>query len=72
VRYDERLAELGAVPSLGSVGDSDDNSLAETVNGNYKAELIRGPAHQRPWKTVEDEQAFYASHRDDQQTVEIP
>jgi putative transposase len=54
VRYGERLAELGAVPSIGSVGDSFDNALAETVNGYYKAELIRGPTRQRPWKTVED------------------
>ena len=54
VRYGERLAELGAVPSIGSVGDSFDNALAETVNGYYKAELIRGPTRQQPWKTVED------------------
>ena len=53
VRYGERLAELGAVPSIGSVGDSYDNALAETVNGLYKTELIRGP-DQGPWKTVED------------------
>jgi putative transposase len=54
VRYGERLAEIGAVPSIGSVGDSYDNALAETVNGLYKAELIRGPARPGPWKTVED------------------
>jgi putative transposase len=54
VRYGERLAELGAVPSIGSVGDSFDNALAETLNGYYKAELIRGPTRQQPWKTVED------------------
>ena len=55
VRYGERLAEIGAVPSIGTVGDSFDNALAETVNGYYKAELIRGPAREgRPWKTVED------------------
>ena len=53
VRYGERLAELGALPSIGSVGDSFDNALAETVNGLYKTELIRGP-DQGPWKTVED------------------
>ncbi len=53
VRYGERLAELGAVPSIGSVGDSFDNALAETVNGLYKSELIRGPG-QGPWKTIED------------------
>jgi putative transposase len=53
VRYGERLAELGAVPSIGSVGDSYDNALAETVIGLYKTELIRGPG-QGPWRTVED------------------
>ena len=54
LRYGERLAEIGATPSIGTVGDSYDNALAETVNGYYKAELIRGPARQRPWKRVED------------------
>jgi transposase InsO family protein len=55
IRYGERLAEIGAVPSIGSVGDSFDNALAETVNGYYKAELIRGPTRGgRPWKTVEE------------------
>jgi putative transposase len=53
VRYGERLAELGALPSIGSVGDSYDNALAETVNGLYKSELIRGP-DQGPWKTIDD------------------
>ena len=51
IRYGERLAELGAVPSIGSVGDSYDNALAETVNGLYKTELIYGP-DQGPWKTI--------------------
>jgi transposase InsO family protein len=37
VRYGERLAEIGASPSIGTVGDSFDNALAETVNGYYKA-----------------------------------
>ena len=54
IRYGERLAEIGAVPSIGTVGDSFDNALAETVNGHYKAELIYGPARGGPWKTVED------------------
>jgi putative transposase len=53
VRYGERLAELGALPSVGSVGDSYDNALAETINGLYKTELIRGP-DQGPWRTVEE------------------
>jgi putative transposase len=54
IRYGERLAEIGAVPSIGSIGDSFDNALAETVNGYDKAELIYGPARSGPWKTVED------------------
>jgi putative transposase len=54
VRYGERLAELGATPSIGSVGDSFDNALAETVNGLYTTEQVRGPAHPGPWRTVED------------------
>jgi putative transposase len=54
IRYGERLAEIGAIPSIGTVGDSFDNALAETVNGYYKAELIYGPARTGPWKTVED------------------
>ena len=54
IRYGERLAEIGATPSMGTVGDSYDNALAETVNGYYKAELVRGPAKPGPWKTVDD------------------
>jgi transposase InsO family protein len=57
IRYGERFAEICAVPSIGSVGsvgDSYDNALAETVNGYYKAELIRGRARSGPWKTVEE------------------
>jgi len=53
IRYGERLAEIGAVASIGTVGDSYDNALAETVNGYYKAELVRGRAHSGPWKTLE-------------------
>ena len=53
VRWGERLAELGAVPSVGSVGDSYDNALAETVIGLYKTELIRGPTG-GPWRNVDD------------------
>src|ERR1700732_4506293 len=50
IKYSERLAEAGIEPSVGSVGDSYDNALAETINGLYKAELI----HRRgPWKTRE-------------------
>jgi putative transposase len=47
------LAEAGLVPSVGSVGDSYDNALAETINGLYKAECVwrRGPW--RSFETVE-------------------
>ena len=50
IKYTERLAEAGIEPSVGSVGDSYDNALAETINGLYKAEVI----HRRgPWRTME-------------------
>ena len=50
IRYSERLAEAGIEPSVGSVGDSYDNALAETINGLYKAEVI----HRRgPWRSFE-------------------
>jgi putative transposase len=50
IRYSERLAEAGAVASVGSRGDSYDNALAESFNGLYKTELI----HRRgPWRNVE-------------------
>lgn len=51
VRYTERLDEIGARPSIGSIADSYDNALAETVNGLFKTELIRRRA---PWRTVDD------------------
>jgi putative transposase len=53
IRYSERVAELGAVPSVGTVGDSYDNALAEAVNGLYKAEVIYHP-ERGPWRTVDD------------------
>ena len=53
VRYTERLDEIGARPSIGSIGDSFDNALAESTNSLYKSELIRGP-DQGPWRTIED------------------
>src|SRR5690606_33104819 len=49
IRYTERLAEAGIEPSVGSVGDSYDNALAETINGLYKAEVI----HRRSWPNRE-------------------
>ncbi len=50
VSYTERLAEIGAQPSIGSIGDSFDNAMAESVNGLYKTELIR---RQGPWRNAE-------------------
>ena len=51
IRYTERLAEAGAVTSVGSRGDSYDNALAETIIGLYKTELIR---RRCPWKGIDD------------------
>ena len=56
IRYTERLAEAGAVTSVGSVGDSYDNALAETIIGLYKTELIR---RRGPWKGID--QVEYAT-----------
>jgi transposase InsO family protein len=50
IRYTERLAEAGIEPSVGSVGDSYDNALAETIIGLYKTELIR---QRGPWRNLE-------------------
>ncbi|RWR44270.1 IS3 family transposase [Sinirhodobacter ferrireducens] len=50
IRYTERLAEAGIEPSVGSVGDSYDNALAETINGLFKAEVIHRCG---PWRSLE-------------------
>lgn len=49
MNYALRLAEAGLVPSVGSVGDSYDNALAETINSLYKAEVIW---RQRSWPSA--------------------
>ena len=50
IKFTERLAEAKIAPSVGSVGDSYDNALAETINGLFKAEVI----HRRgPWRSFE-------------------
>ena len=50
IRYTERLAEAGIEPSVGSIGDSYDNALAETIHGLFKAEVT----HRRgPWRNAE-------------------
>lgn len=61
IRYGERLAEIGAVPSIGSIGDSFDNALAETVNGYYKSELI-ADIRARPQRPVEDRRGRRTGH----------
>ena len=49
LKYSTALADSGIRPSVGTVGDSYDNALAETINGHYKAELIHA---QGPWTSV--------------------
>ena len=51
IRYTDRLAEAGIEASVGSIGDSYDNALAETINGLYKAEVIRPNG---PWRSLEE------------------
>jgi putative transposase len=51
IRYTERLAETGAVNSVGSRDDSYNNALAETIIGLYKAELVR---NRSPWRGLDD------------------
>ena len=48
--HTERLAEAGIEPSVGSVGDSYDNALAESIKGLYKTEVIR---RRGPWRSLE-------------------
>ncbi len=51
IRYTEKLAEAGINASVGSVGDSYDNAMAETINGLYKTEIIR---RRGPWKNIDE------------------
>lgn len=51
IRYTERLGEAGIEPSVGSVGDSHDNAMAETIFGLFKAEVIWPNG---PWKNLEE------------------
>lgn len=51
IRYTERLAEVGIESSVGSVGDSYDNALAETILGLFKTEVIRARG---PWRNIDD------------------
>jgi len=61
VRYTERLAEAGAVASVGSRGDSYDNAMAEAFNSLFKAELIR---NRGPWKGLDDVEFAVAEYID--------
>jgi putative transposase len=51
IRYTERLSEANIAASVGSVGDSYDNALAETINGLYKTEVIQ---HRGPWRNIDE------------------
>lgn len=51
ISYTERLAEAGAKPSIGSVGDSYDNAMAESIIGLFKTEVIR---RRGPWRNLDD------------------
>jgi putative transposase len=58
VAYTDRIGEIGATPSIGTVGDSFDNAMAESVNALYKTELHRNPAvlaaNGGHWKGLDD------------------
>ena len=61
VRYTQRLADAGAVASVGSTGDSYDNALAEAFNSLFKAELVR---NRGPWKGIDDLEIAVAEYID--------
>ncbi|HVA60352.1 MAG TPA: IS3 family transposase [Mycobacteriales bacterium] len=61
IRYTERLAEAGAVASVGSKGDSYDNAMAEAFNSLFKAELVR---NRGPWKNIGDLEIAVAEYID--------
>lgn len=61
VRYTQRLVEAGAVPSVGSTGDSCDNALAEAFNSLFKAELVR---NRGPWKNIDELEIATAEYID--------
>lgn len=61
IRYTQRLADAGAVASVGSRGDSYDNALAEAFNSLFKAELIRNKG---PWKSIDDLEIAVAEYID--------
>jgi putative transposase len=61
VRYTQRLADAGAVASVGSKGDSYDNAAAEAFNSLFKAELIR---NRGPWRSIDDVEIAVAEYID--------
>jgi putative transposase len=61
IRYTQRLAQAGVVASVGSVGDSYDNALAEAFNSLFKAELVRNKG---PWRTIDDLEIAVAEYID--------
>ena len=61
IRYTERLAETGAVASVGTRGDSYDNAMAEAFNSLFKAELVRNKG---PWKSIDDLEIAVAEYID--------
>ena len=61
VRYTQRLAEAGALASVGSTGDSYDNALAEAFNSLFKAELVR---NRGPWRDIDDLEIATAEYID--------
>jgi putative transposase len=58
IAYTDRLDEIGAAPSIGTIGDSFDNAMAETTIGLFKTELHRNPAalarNGGPWRGLDD------------------
>ena len=58
IAYTDRLADIGAAPSIGTIGDSYDNAMAETTIGLFKTELHRNPAalarNAGPWRSLDD------------------
>ena len=61
IRYSQRMAEAGAVASVGSRGDSYDNALAEAFNSLFKAELVRNKG---PWHSIDDLEIAVAEYID--------
>ena len=61
IRYAERLANAGAIASVGTTGDSYDNAMAEAFNSLFKAELVR---NRGPWKNIDDLEIAVAEYID--------